>query len=84
VARALIEDAEWVDVNNIDPALQVSCDHCGHDKLDHAFFPAADGVIGAPAPLCVGYGRDSDHVCDCEGFISPEQGIANEIDTARV
>lgn len=60
------DDDEYEVVNNIDPALQVPCDACGHDKLDHAFFPAADGYLGAPAPLCV------QPECECEGFESHE------------
>lgn len=64
----------WQDANpGIDPELQVPCEHCGHDKLDHAFFPAADGLYDAPAPYCrAAYKPDDaaliDHTCDCEGY----------------
>ena len=49
------------------------CAYCSHAKTEHAFFPAADGGLGSPAPLCYadyapGDGALIDHACPCEGY----------------
>src|SRR5262245_51245568 len=71
---AIAEGEYGEDVNDIDPDLQMPCETCGHDKLDHAFYPAADCLIGSPAPFCNAPYKPNDaalidHSCNCDGFV---------------